>query len=76
MPFCWYVLTYHCTLFEVPDSGGSFAITIKRNVIEIFHMMDVYLFCITKGRYVMLIQSEHLFIVRANSNYVMEPLLF
>jgi hypothetical protein len=69
-------LTYHCTLFEMPYLSGSFAITIKQNVIEIFHMMDVYLFYITKGRYVMLIQSEHLFIVRANSNYVTEPLLF
>jgi hypothetical protein len=69
-------LTYHCILFEVPDSSGSFAITIKPNVIEIFHMVDVYLFYITIGKYVMLIDSEHLFIVRANSNYVMEPLPF
>jgi len=52
-------LTYDCTLFEVPDYSGSFAVTIKPNVIEIFHMVDVYLFYITKGKYVMLIQSEH-----------------
>jgi len=60
----------------MPDSCGSFAITIKPNVIEIFHVVGVYLFYITKGKYVMLILSEHLFIVRANSNYVTEPLPF
>ena len=69
-------LTYHCTLFEVPDSSGSFAVTIKPIVIEIFHMVDVYLFYITKWIYVMLIHSEHLFIVIASSNCVMEPLPF
>jgi hypothetical protein len=52
-------LTYHCTLFEVPGSSGSFAITIKPNVIETFYMVDVYLFYITKGKCVMLIHSEH-----------------
>jgi len=61
-------LTYHCTLFEVPGSSGSFAITIKQNVTEIFQMMDVDLFYITKGRYVMLIQSERLFIVSSSSS--------
>jgi hypothetical protein len=69
-------LTYHCTLFEAPDSSGSFAISIKPNFIEIFHMVDVYLFYITKEKYVMLIHSEHLFIVRANSSCVTEPLPF